>query len=113
MKSGLIGASVGLFLGLILGTALFGPIGGAVGIVLGSIMGFSIVTPVAVAYVNQATKKPFTVECPETHREVEVTLNSKRATRAELWNKRQRIETCSRFDGPPDCDEACVDKLDL
>ena len=113
MKSGMKGALAGLILGLIVGTALFGPLGGIVGVIFGAILGFFIVTPLVVAYVNQAAKKPLKVECPETHKEVQVTLDPKQAARAELWNRRQRIETCSRFDGPPDCDEECVEHLEI
>lgn len=113
MKSGMIGAFVGLVLGLMIGTALFGPLGGAVGGIFGVVLGFLIVTPVAVWIVSETAKKPFLVKCPETHEEVQVTLDPNRAGRAQLWNRRQRIETCSRFDGPPNCDEDCVDQLDI
>ncbi len=68
-------------------------------------------TPLTVAYVRETAKKPFVVECPETHNDVRVTLNPDEAARAELWNRKQKIETCSRFGGPPDCDEACVKDL--
>ena len=113
MKTGMKGALAGLIVGLIIGTALFGPLGGAVGVVLGSLLGFLIMTPLAVAYVREATKKPVVVECPETHKDVRVTLDPKQAGRAELWNRPQKIETCSRFGGPPDCDEECVKDLEI
>jgi len=113
MKTGMIGALCGLILGLIVGTGLFGPLGGAVGIVFGSLLGFFIVTPLSVWLVGETAKKPLVVECPETHKDVKVTLDPKSAARAELWNRRQKIETCSRFDGPPDCDEKCVGDLEI
>jgi len=111
MKSGTIGALVGFIVGLVIGTALFGPLGGGVGIVVGTVLGFLIVTPMSVLLVRDSAKEPFIVECPETHDEVEVTLDPTQAARAELWNRRQRIATCSRFDGPPKCDEDCVDQI--
>jgi len=113
MKAGMIGAIVGLFVGAMIGTALFGPIGGAVGITVGSVLGFFILTPLVVWYVRETSKQPFTVTCPETRAETQVTLDPKEAGHAALWNQPQRIETCSRFDGPPDCKEECVDQLDL
>jgi hypothetical protein len=113
MKRGILGALVGFILGLTIGTALFGPLGGAVGAIFGLVSGFFIVTPLVVVSVSEAAKKPFLVKCPETHEEVQVTLNPKRAAHAELWNRRQRIETCSRFNGPPNCDEGCVGQLDI
>jgi hypothetical protein len=113
MKSGMIGALGGLILGMIIGTALFGPLGGAVGIVLGAILGFFLVTPLSVWFVRETAKRPLVVECPETKRDVTVTLEPGAAARAELWNRRQKIETCSRFGGPPDCDEECVDRLEI
>jgi hypothetical protein len=113
MKSGTIGALVGFILGLVVGTALFGPLGGAVGGILGVVLGFFIVTPLVVVYVREMAKKPFFVKCPETHEDLQVTLNPEQAGRAVLWNRPQRIETCSRFDGPPNCDEDCVDQIDI
>ena len=113
MKSGLVGALVGLIIGLVVGTALFGPLGGAAGVIVGTALGFLIVTPLAVSFVSEAAKKPFFVNCPETHEEVQVTLDPKQAARAELWNQRQRIATCTRFNGPPTCDEDCLGQLDI
>jgi hypothetical protein len=113
MKNGIIGAFVGFILGLITGTALFGPLGGAVGVILGTVFGFLIVTPLAVLFVSEAAKTPFSVNCPETHQDVQVTLDPKQAGRAELWNRRQRIAKCTRFDGPPTCDEDCVGQLNI
>lgn len=113
MKTGIKGAFAGLIMGLVFGTALFGPLGGAVGIVLGAALGFAIMTPLTVAYVRETTRKPLVVECPETREDVQVTLDPDKAARAEFWNRRQKIETCSRFDGPPDCDEACAKQLEI
>lgn len=113
MKSGIGGALIGLVLGLVLGTALFGPIGGAVGVILGSALGFLIVTPLVVAYVSEAAKQPFIVNCPETQRDAEVTFDPKQAARAELWNRKKQIATCSRYGGHPDCDEECVEQVEL
>jgi len=113
MKSGMIGALIGLLVGAMIGTALFGPIGGVVGIVVGAVLGFLILTPLVVWYVREIAKTPFLVKCPETRAETEVTLDPKQAGRAALFNRPQRIETCSRFDGPPDCKEECVEQLDL
>jgi xanthosine utilization system XapX-like protein len=113
MKKGLIGGFAGLLVGLVIGMALFGPIGGAVGGVLGLILGFLIVTPVAVLSARAIAQEPFYVECPETHRMVEVTLDPDKACRAELWNKRQRILTCSRVEGQPHCHEGCVGQLEI
>jgi hypothetical protein len=113
MKSGRIGAVVGLTLGLIVGTALFGPIGGVVGLLLGSVLGFVIVTPLAVSYVKEMSKTPFAVQCPETHMDVKVTLDPKKAARAELWNRRQEIQTCTRVNGKPHCDEKCLEQIGL
>ena len=113
MKSGITVAFVGFVLGLVLGTALFGPIGGIVGAILGSILGFVIVMPIAVSYAYESAKTPFAVECPETHRDVQITLDPKKAGRAEFWNRKKKIETCTRFDGPPNCDQECLDQTDL
>ncbi|NIM01657.1 MAG: hypothetical protein GTN89_12670 [Acidobacteria bacterium] len=113
MKTGLKGAIAGLIVGLIFGTALFGPIGGVVGVILGSLLGFAIMTPLTVAYVRQAARQPLVVECPETHTNMRVTLDPDKAAKAELWNRKQKIETCSRFGGPPDCDEACAKDLEI
>jgi len=113
MKKGLIGGFAGLLMGLVIGMALFGPIGGAVGGVLGLILGFLIVTPVAVLSARDMAQEPFYVECPETHQMVEVTLDPDKAGRAELWNKRQRILTCSRVEGQPHCHEGCVGQLGI
>jgi len=113
MNSGKIGALVGFVIGLMAGTALFGPLGAVIGGFLGAVAGFGIVTPLAVGFAKDAARRPISVECPETHREVQVTLDPEAAGRAELWNRRQRIETCTRFDGPPNCDQACVDQLEF
>ena len=95
MKNGMIGAVVGLLMGLMVGTGLFGPIGGAVGAILGTVLGFLIVIPLTVIFVRMAAKDPFPVTCPETHEEELVTLDPNQAGRAELWNRRKRIKTCS------------------
>ena len=113
MKSGFVGAFVGLIVGLVVGTALFGPLGAIVGIVLGPIVGFFIITPMTVSSVKLAAKKPFTVTCPETHKEVQITLDPEQAASATLWNRKQKITTCTRFIGPPDCDEECLTQVDL
>ena len=113
MKNGMIGAVVGLVLGLVIGTALFGPLGGAVGLVSGTLLGFLLVTPLTVWFVRETAKTPFLVKCPETHEDVQVTLDPKRAARAELWNRPQHIETCSRFGGAPNCDQECVGDLEI
>jgi hypothetical protein len=113
MRSGFVGAFVGLIVGLVVGTALFGPLGAIVGIVLGPIVGFFIVTPVAVSSVKLAAKKPITVTCPETHEDVQITLDPKDAAHAEMWNQKKHIETCTRFDGPVDCEEECLTQVDL
>jgi hypothetical protein len=113
MKSGMIGALVGLFVGAMIGTALFGPIGGVVGIAVGTLLGFLILTPLVVWFAQETAKTPFVVTCPETRADTKVTLDPKEAGRAALWNKKQRIETCERFDGPPDCEEECSGQLDI
>ncbi len=113
MKSGIGGAFLGSILGLMLGGAMFGPLGSAVGILFGAVVGFVIMTPLSVAAVGQAAKTPFTVKCPETGEDVEITLDSREAARAEFWNRRQNIETCSRFRGRPTCDQACVGDLEI
>ena len=113
MKKGLIGGLAGLLVGLVVGMALFGPVGGAVGGILGLILGFLIVTPVAVLAARDMAQQPFHVECPETHRMVEVTLDPGKASRAELWNRRQRIATCTRVNGQPHCHEGCVEQLEI
>ena len=113
MKAGMVGAFVGVVIGAILGTAVLGPLGGAVGIVLGGFFGFLIVTPLSVLFVRDAAKTPFVVNCPETHQDVEVTLDPKEATRAELLNRPQHIETCTRVGGKPDCDEACLEQIKI
>jgi len=111
MKTGMIGALVGLIMGLVIGAAFFGPLGGAVGAICGGLMGFLIVTPLSVLFASDVARFPFFVKCPETHEEEEVTLDPKQAGRAELWNLRQRIATCSRFGGPPSCNEDCVTQI--
>lgn len=113
MKRGMIGALVGLVVGAMLGTALFGPIGGAVGIVIGAMLGFLTLTPLIVWYASETAKTPFVVECPETHADTQVTLDPKRAGRAAFWNRTPKIESCERFGGPPDCNEECASQLDL
>ena len=113
MKSGFVGAFVGLIVGLVVGTALFGPLGAIVGIVLGPIVGFFIVTPVVVSSVKLAANKPITVTCPETHEDVQITLDPEAAGNAELWNRKQHVATCSRFEDEPDCDEECLTQVDL
>ncbi|NIM61594.1 MAG: hypothetical protein GTO30_08045 [Acidobacteria bacterium] len=113
MKSGLIGALVGLLMGVMVGTALFGPLGGVVGLVLGATLGFVIVTPLSVMFVRMATEKPFTVTCPETNRDAEVTLNPREAGRAELWGRKQQLETCTRFEGRPTCHQGCLEQIEL
>jgi len=113
MKNGIIGALVGLLIGLMIGTALFGPTGGGVGAILGAVLGLLIVTPLSVVLAHMTAKDAFSVTCPETHEEVQVTLDPKQVGRAELLNQRKRIATCSRVNGRPDCPEDCIDQIDI
>lgn len=113
MKAGFAGMCVGLFLGAMIGTAMFGPLGGAVGIIAGAVTGFVVITKLSVLFVREAAMTPFWVNCPETHESLEVTLDPDEAAHAEFWNRDQHIATCTRFEGKPTCDEACRNQLDI
>jgi hypothetical protein len=109
----IIGGAAGALGGAVIGAALFGPLGGAVGAVLGGGLGHLTAVLLFFGHAKEQAKSPITVLCPVYQKPMKVRVDPDRAGWATLIHRNQRVVTCSRWQGKPECDRYCEAGIEI
>lgn len=113
MSLGIFGTIAGVLAGAVLGGALLGPIGAGVGVFLGAIIGHVAMRFFNAAFVSEAARRPYSVDCPDCGEKVRVYLEPEEARQATLLNTKYRVRECPRWKGDPGCERQCEKQIVL
>ena len=64
-------------------------------------------------FVQEQSKRPYTVTCPDCKEPIRVFLEPAEASKTALLGGRHRVRECTRWKGEPGCERQCENQIIL